>query len=78
MPIVHKIIPPTEATKKRGRPVGSKNKKSIKGGDAVLFDNPMDNPMYRYTAKDGCTIEICTPRAQVSCKHGKTMFLVKE
>jgi len=75
MPIVHKITSPIETPKKRGRPVGSKNKKATtKVGDKVLFDNPM----YTYTAKDGCTIEICTPRAQVSCKHGKTMFLVKE
>lgn len=64
MPTVNKINPPPNNTekKKRGRPVGSKNKPKYASDD-------QQETLYRYTAKDGCSIETSLKNAQLWCRH---------
>lgn len=76
MPQVRKITVVEATIKipgKRGRPVGSKNKSKVSVTD---FDI---ETLYTYTAKDGCSIQsaVKSKTMKMSCKHGKTMDLVK-
>lgn len=60
--------------KKRGRPKGSKNKATV---DTTGFEA---EKLYTYRAKDGCEIQSAVKSSKtmsISCKHGKTMELVK-